>query len=116
MAVLRILLEFFGALQEFFRVAPRSIGERATQHLPDFNRPLLVGQRAYLGHRAISMHLFGNIKVFVSQGSNLRQMRDTDNLMVGGQIPEFFADDLAAAPADAAVDFVEDEGRGGIGG
>ena len=45
----------------------------------------------------------------------LGEVGDDEDLMGGGERPEFFADDAADPPTDAGINFVEDEGGGLVG-
>ena len=46
----------------------------------------------------------------VCHGSNLRQMRDADNLMIPGDHCQLFCHPLGCATTDAGVDLIEDQG------
>lgn len=79
----------------------------------DFAHALVGAQFVDDGHGAVVEDLLVDVVVGVGEGGDLRQVGDDDDLVVGGEHPQLFADDLPAAPADTGVDFVEDErGRG----
>ena len=45
--------------------------------------------------------------MMVAEFCDLRQVGDTDHLMMLGKIGQFFANDLGHAAADAGIDFIE---------
>ena len=47
----------------------------------------------------------------VGQCRNLRQMGNAEDLVGGGDLFEFFPDDLGNAAADTGIDFIEEQGR-----
>src|SRR5579885_2087016 len=110
MVLLSLLFRFFSALQQLFSIPARGISERPAKHLPNLNGSLLISQRAHLGNGAIPIDLFGNVKVRITKGGNLRQVSDANHLMVGSQIPQFFPNNLTTAPTDATVNLIENQG------
>src|SRR4030042_570048 len=103
--VLRPLDEFPGGFKRAFRVA------RPADHDRQFLETRLPFQRLDGADGAVAGGLLADAVLGIGEGSNLRQMRDTDYLVVLGEFPELPADDLAAAPADADIYLVENKHR-----
>ncbi len=90
-------------------MAAGGVGElRAGEHSGDFFHALGLFHEAHAGLRATAMGGLFDEEVLVGERSDLRQVRDADDLLRGGEGLELLADGFCGAAADADVDFVED--------
>ena len=59
--------------------------------------------------RVLANHLFVHGEMAVTIGRHLGQVGDAQHLVRGGQPPQLLAHHIAAAPADADINLIEDE-------
>ena len=82
-----------------------------THHCCQFENAGLTLEHFYLGGGAPGMYLFQHAIVLLTKYSQLRQVSDTQHLVLAGQVTQFTTHDRTHTPADPLVDFVEDQGR-----
>ena len=68
--------------QQFFRILPRRRRRRA-EHVRDFFHARGVVQRVNLGERTLTNDFFVNLEMRIAERSDLRQVRDANDLMLG---------------------------------
>ena len=119
------VLRFLGELEEFFGLGQGGGGEVfAGGHFGEF------GDAGFAFHQGdggggfspptgggfgFGGDGFADGEVAVGEGGDLREVGDAQDLVDGGQVAEFFADDGAHASADVGVDFVEDQDVDAVG-
>ena len=67
------------------------------------------------GHGAFVKDLLVDGVVGVGKGGDLREVGHADYLVVLREHPQLGPDDVAALPADPGVNFIKNEGWGGVG-
>src|SRR5688500_10461602 len=108
------------------RLSPRLCGEQIARpgtdagrdrlpshHTGHFGLPGLVVEPLDARHGAAVGGLLRHAVVLVTERGNLRQVGDAEDLAAGREGVQPGADDVRDCPADAGVDFVEDEGLAG---
>ena len=85
-----------------------------TQHAGEFLKALTLGQTLGRRNRAALGDRFGHGVGVVGKRRDLRQMRNTQHLMLVGQSLEPAPDDLGHSTADPRVHLVENQGRRGF--
>src|SRR5205085_4057177 len=102
-------------LEQLFRVDDRAGGDRfAAEHARDLGDALVVlVEPADARTRVAGGVFFPDVEMRRAEAGDLRQVRDADDLIPGGELLQFAADDFRNAAADAGVDLIEDERRGG---
>src|SRR3990170_865886 len=106
-----ILLPSSLSFNHLLRVPAGLVGNlKAAEHARHLVDPLRRLELFYRRHRSAFADLLEHDVMGVGQGGDLGQMGDADNLMGGGHLFQFLADDLGDAAADAGVDFVKQKG------
>src|SRR5258706_10888335 len=79
------------------------------EHLREFEQTRLVMQTFDACQCAIALDEFLYLKMFITEHCQLREMGYTKDLMGAREIPKFLTNCHAHAPADALVNFIEDQ-------
>src|SRR5581483_3360584 len=100
-----------GTAQHVLRVCDRFLADfDAAQHARDFLHALRRLQRLDLDARGAVVRELQHAQMMLAERGDLRQVRDAEHLARSGEAAQLLPDDFGDAPADADVDFVEDEG------
>ena len=88
----------------------------AAEHGGEFVDALIAGHLVDFGPAAGAVRVLADDEVLASEGGNLRQVGDAEDLVAFGKTGERFADEWSGATAHALVNFVEDNrlGAGGL--
>lgn len=73
-------------------------------------RSILLTERLKLSSGLVFGRGFFDFDVVVGGGSDLREMADNNDLVVGAELLKFAGCDGGGSPGEAGIDFVEDEG------
>src|SRR5579885_1699416 len=103
-----------GAGEHLFGALHRKFGHAAAHDMRNLPDALLRAQFVHERNGAIIEDLLVNAVVSIGEGSDLRQVRDANDLVIARKLPELLAHDLTAAPADTSIDLIKDEGGRGI--
>ncbi len=100
-------------LKQMFGVFEAGAGQGgAGEHAGDLLDALLRGEAGDGGFGAASLFGLGDQEVLIGESRDLREVRDANDLLGGGEGLEFAANGLGGAASDADVNLVEDQGAG----
>src|SRR2546423_7383608 len=96
--------------KHLLRMSPRSLCELSSaQHPCDFFGALVSGHLADAGACASAGFFFLDDVMMITEGGDLRQVGDAQDLVGAGQGFQLFPDGLSGAASDSGIDFIEDQ-------
>src|SRR5436853_6915775 len=94
------------------------MSQRGLRFSPEHSRDLFMpGLACHLSEprmRPPTRYFFGHNKLRRRSGGHLRQMRNTEYLMIASELSHFGADGICNLPTNVCVDLIKDEQWNGV--